>query len=202
MSSNLRIWLTLGAGGLIVLAISTILLHAGIHSVHRTATLYRSHFGRARRERLFLASVGFFLTAAFVRSLTLAIRFQIAGLHDISVRGTHVHHLVWGILILLLIGYLWLARFGTGDTHGSLWLSRATAILYGVGAALTLDEFALWLHLEDVYWTREGRQSIEVLILFGALLSTSIWGHPFFRAILRDLTGVTQHKKPKNPVAP
>lgn len=188
-------WLTLGAGALIAFAVLTLVLHAGIHSIQRTSALYRSHFAHPRRERLFLSSAGFFLTVGIVRSLTLAIHFQIAGLHDISIAGTHVHHLVWGILLLLAIGYLWLAQLGTGDIHGSVWLSRATAVLYGVGAALTLDEFALWLHLEDVYWSREGRQSIEVLILFGALLSMGTWGHQFFRAILRDFTGIGWHTK-------
>ena len=195
MSFNLRMWLTLGAGGLIAFTVLLLLLHAGIHSIQRTIALYRLHFASVRRERLFLASAGFFLTVGIVRSLTLAIHFQIAGLHDISVRGTHVHHLVWGILLLITIGYLWLTQLGTGDIHGSVWLSRVTAILYGVGAALTLDEFALWLHLEDVYWSREGRQSIEVLILFGALLSMGTWGHQFFRAILRDFMDMRWHKK-------
>ena len=56
------------------------------------------------------------------------------------------------------------------------------AILYGVGAALTLDEFALWLNLRDVYWSAEGRSSIDAIILFGALLSASSWGAPLFQS--------------------
>jgi hypothetical protein len=60
------------------------------------------------------------------------------------------------------------------------------AVSYGVGAALTLDEFALWLSLEpDAYWTREGRLSIDAVILFGALLAVGMWGAPFFRAVQR-----------------
>ncbi len=187
-------WIVLGTSGLVLLGILLLVLHARIHSIKRTVAVYRTHFGRAHRERLFLASVGFFVSASVVRLITLAIHFQVAGLHDISLRGTHVHHLVWGILLLLAIGYLWLAKVGIGDPQGSVWLSRATSVLYGVGAALTLDEFALWLHLEDVYWTREGRQSIQVLILFGALLSMGVWGHQFFRAILRDLFRISRQK--------
>lgn len=196
MSFHLRMWIVLGASGLLLLGILLLFLHARIHSIQRTVAVYQAHFGRAHRERLFLASIGFFISASIVRLITLAIHFQVAGLHDISLRGTHVHHLVWGILLLLAIGYLWLARLGIGDPQGSVWLSRATSILYGVGAALTLDEFALWLRLEDVYWTREGRQSIQVLILFGALLSMGVWGHQFFRAILRDLFRMRRHKTP------
>jgi len=55
------------------------------------------------------------------------------------------------------------------------------SILYGAGAALTLDEFALWLNLRDVYWSREGRASIDAIILFGALLAADAWGAPLFQ---------------------
>jgi hypothetical protein len=55
-----------------------------------------------------------------------------------------------------------------------------------VGAALTLDEFALWLRIEDVYWSREGRKSIDAVILFGTLLLISAAGAAFFRATLRE----------------
>ena len=80
------------------------------------------------------------------------------------------------------MGYGWLADIGTGEDNTSLLLSRLMSILYGVGAALTLDEFALWLNLKDVYWSPEGRSSIDAVILFGALLSASAWGAPLFRS--------------------
>ena len=54
------------------------------------------------------------------------------------------------------------------------------AILFGVGAAFTLDEFALWLNLKDVYFVREGRSSIDAVILFGSLLAITTWGAPLF----------------------
>ena len=74
-----------------------------------------------------------------------------------------------------------------GEVGRSLdWPSRLTALLYGVGAALTLDEFALWLRLEDVYWAREGRESIDAVILFGALLAVGTWGGRFFHALVRE----------------
>ena len=63
-------------------------------------------------------------------------------------------------------------------------------MLYGIGAALTLDEFALWLRLEDVYWTREGRESIEAVLLFGALLSVGLWGAAFLRALVAETTRI------------
>ena len=93
----------------------------------------------------------------------------------------HIHHLVWGILILLLVGYGWLMDLGRSHTPTSIFFSRLMSVSYGVGAALTLDEFALWLNLEpDAYWSREGRLSIDAIILFGGLLAicllyTSRW---------------------------
>ena len=134
------------------------------------------------RRRLFVASVSFFLTFAGVRGVVFAIEHQIPPFHFIQQGGRHIHHLVFGILILLLVGYGWLADIGTGEDSSSILLSRLMSILYGVGAALTLDEFALWLNLRDVYWSAEGRSSIDAIILFGALLSASAWGAPLLRS--------------------
>jgi len=104
--------------------------------------------------------------------------------HYIYIRGTHVHHLVWGILLLLAVGFCWLIEVGTGDRASSLFASRLMSLLYGVGAALTLDEFALWLNLQDtVYWTREGRASLDAVLLFGAALLIGIWGRGFLKAL-------------------
>ena len=106
------------------------------------------------RRRLFVASVSFFLTFAGVRAVVYAVLHHIPPFHFIiQPGGRHIHHLVFGILILLLVGYGWLADIGTGEDDSSILLSRIMSILYGVGAALTLDEFALWLNLRDVYWS-------------------------------------------------
>ncbi|HSB75040.1 MAG TPA: hypothetical protein VLC12_05275 [Terriglobales bacterium] len=145
--------------------------------------LYERHVRQTRRERIFLASLSFFLGFALVRLLTHAIRDGFY--HNLSLHGRHIHHLVWGILLLLLVGYSWLLQVGTGQ-GGYTWLGRLTAILYGLGAALTLDEYALWLNLRDVYWEREGQASIHAVIFFGGLLSVGIWGGPFLRALTRD----------------
>jgi hypothetical protein len=134
------------------------------------------------RRRLFVASVSFFLTFAGVRAVVFAVLHQIPPFHFIDHGGHHIHHLVFGIIILLLVGYGWLADIGTGADDSSILLSRLMSILYGVGAALTLDEFALWLNLEDVYWSPQGRSSIDAVILFGALLAASAWGFPLLRS--------------------
>ena len=60
------------------------------------------------------------------------------------------------------------------------------SFLYGAGAALTLDEFALWLNLSDVYWERQGRASIDAVVLFGALLLIGLLGGRFFHSIAQE----------------
>ena len=150
--------------------------------------LYHFHFGNERRERLFLASVGFLLTFAVVRSITHLIRAGVGPFHNVTSGGLHIHHLVWGILLLLAVGYLWLIEAGVGSN----WVASLTAVAYGVGAALTLDEFALWLNLQDVYWARQGRQSVDAVAIFGGLLSMGIWGGPFLFGLGRELRRLTR----------
>jgi hypothetical protein len=145
--------------------------------------IYHFHFQNERRERLFLASLGFLLTFAIVRVITHLIRAGVGPFRNVSSGGLHIHHLVWGILLLLIVGYVWLIEQGTGSN----WLAGVTAIAYGVGAALTLDEFALWLNLQDVYWTGPGRVSIDAVVIFAAGLSLGIWGGPFMREVAEHL---------------
>ncbi len=150
--------------------------------------IYLARLAETRRERLFLASVGFFSAVFVVRAITVAIHLDFGPFHDVAMGGRHIHHLVWGILLLLLSGYGWLLQVGTG-TEGSLrWLGRLMSMTYGVAAALTLDEFALWLNLRDVYWEREGRESFEAMALFGGLLSIGLFGRPFFHGIVKSAT--------------
>jgi hypothetical protein len=81
--------------------------------------------------------------------------------------GLHLHHLVWGIVLLLLSGFLNFALEPAGT-----WL-YVLAAGFGIGAGLTLDEFALWVHLEDVYWSEEGRSSLDAVVvatLIGGLI--------------------------------
>lgn len=137
------------------------------------------------RRRLFIASASFFITFAGVRLLVAAITHHIGPFGWVEFHGRHIHHLVWGILILLAVGYAWLAEIGSGATPTDIFLNRLLTVLYGVGAALTLDEFALWLNLANVYWSPQGRESIDAVILFGAALAAGAWGAPFFSALGR-----------------
>jgi hypothetical protein len=73
--------------------------------------------------------------------------------------GLHIHHLVWGIVAIMATGFLMFSF-----QPDSPW-AEILAVLFGIGCGLTLDEFALWLHLEDVYWTAEGRSSVDAVII-------------------------------------
>src|SRR6184192_4867855 len=174
-----------GLFGLSVLVVGLVLLFLW-HP--RMGELFHRHVRDRPKRRLFLAAVGFFLTLALARGAAYAAARGIAPFHYIYIRGTHVHHLVWGILLLLFVGFGWLIEIGTGTKGSSLFASRLMSLLYGVGAALTLDEFALWLNLEEkVYWTREGRASLDAILLFGAALLIGIWGRDFLRALPSEL---------------
>ena len=61
-------------------------------------------------------------------------------------------------------------------------------MLYGVAAALILDEFALWLNLSDVYWQREGRESYEAMALFGSLLAVGLFGGPLLKGLAKEIS--------------
>ncbi|HET7420443.1 MAG TPA: hypothetical protein VFL27_08680 [Candidatus Dormibacteraeota bacterium] len=149
--------------------------------------VYRFHFQNERRERLFLASVSFLLTFAIVRTITHLIRAGVGPFHNMTTSGgLHIHHLVWGIALLLAVGYVWLLEVGVGSN----WVASLTALAFGVGAALTLDEFALFLNLQDVYWQAQGRESIDAVVIFAGALSAGFWGWPFIRGV----AGLFRHK--------
>ena len=152
----------------------------------RLGFIVRSTIPDRPRRRMFLASVSFLVTFAGVRLLVMLVVRGDGPFQFVTVGGLHIHHLVWGILILLFVGYGWLLDLGRSNSPTAIFMSRLMSISYGVGAALTLDEFALWLNLEpDAYWTRAGRESIDAVILFGGILAVGAWGAPFFLGVNR-----------------
>lgn len=152
----------------------------------RLGFLIRTTIPDRPRRRMFIASVSFLITFAGIRILVHRIVNHEGHFQWVVVRGHHIHHLVWGILILLLVGYGWLLDLGRSHSPLSIFMSRLMSVGYGVGAALTLDEFALWLNLSpDAYWSSEGRLSIDAVIFFGAVLAVGAWGAPFFRGLKR-----------------
>ena len=170
-------------GALILLLFIVLLAAVMLLFLHltRAGRILHERIPDRPRRRLFLAAVSFFITFLGVRLLVWAIVHHIGPFGWVMVGGRHIHHLVWGILLLLAGGYSEMAEIGDGSTPGSLFLSRLISISFGMGAALTLDEFALWLNLSaDAYWTRQGRESIDAVILFGALLAIGARGAPLF----------------------
>ncbi len=146
-------------------------------------SFYERHFADARRERGFLSATGFTVAFATARGITHAIRAGVGPFHNISEGGTHIHHSTFGILGLLGVGYAWTYRYAIGPVPGDRWPSRVAAAAYGVAAALTLDEFALWLDLKDDYWDKQGRKSIDAVAIFGGLLGMGVAG----RSALNEL---------------
>ncbi|NYF78280.1 hypothetical protein [Granulicella arctica] len=168
---------------LIFLGLATVAILLVLHLTKLGVLIHQQIPDRPQR-RLFLASVSFFVTFLAVRLLVMSITHHVGPFGYVEMGGRHIHHLVWGILLLLLSGYGTLAEWGTGDTPQSILLSRLLSLGYGIGAALTLDEFALWLNLDAMaYWSREGRESIDAVVLFGALLAMGAWGAPVFRML-------------------
>jgi hypothetical protein len=177
-----------GTGALILLAFAALVvaLLLVLLELTRLGLLVRATIRDRPRRRMFIASASFAITFVGVRLIVALIRDNKGPFHWVLVGGQHIHHLVWGILILLLVGYGWLMDVGSEHTPLSVFLSRLMAVSYGVGAALTLDEFSLWLSLDpNAYWSHEGRLSIDAVILFGSLLASGAWGAPFFRGLHR-----------------
>jgi hypothetical protein len=92
---------------------------------------------------------------------------------SVTTGDLHIHHLVFGIVLLLLTGFL-----GFAFLPPSPW-AEVLAIGFGIGAGLTLDEFALWLHLEDVYWAEEGRRSVDAVVIAAVFAGLAITASPF-----------------------
>lgn len=124
------------------------------------------------RESAFLVLLAFLVSFLFIRTSARLMRSPRVPWWPGSVEagGVHVHHLVWGISLLLVSGF---AAFVT-DLEAPWW--QITAIGFGIGAGLTLDEFALWVYLKDVYWSAEGRDSIDAVIVAAILAGLVVSG--------------------------
>jgi hypothetical protein len=121
------------------------------------------HFLDDRGQRSGFILLGAFLGAfLFIRTSARLIRSPKITWWPGSVKtksGLHLHHLVWGICLMMSSGFLNFAL-----KPGSPW-AEVLAAAFGIGAGLTLDEFALWVRLEDVYWSQEGRISLDAVVV-------------------------------------
>jgi hypothetical protein len=140
------------------------------------AAAYDRHIQVPGKEIHFLILVAFVCSFGFIRGSAHMIRAQVSWWPgNVETKGgTHIHHLVWGILLLLVTGYL-----GIAVDLGDPWL-ELVAVAFGIGMGLTLDEFALWLNLEDVYWQAKGRESIDAVVVTTALLGIALLGLQFW----------------------
>jgi hypothetical protein len=92
----------------------------------------------------------------------------------VSDSGVHLHHLVFGIVTMMIAGTLGFAA------HGESPWAEICGLLFGIGAGLTIDEFALWVYLDDVYWAEEGRSSIDATVIAAAAMGLVVLGvNPF-----------------------
>ena len=148
-------------------------------------TAYTNAFDSHCEERRLIGAATFAGTFVLTRTITHAIRAGRGPFRNITPGGRHIHHMTFGILGLLGVGYAWLNDVGTPEDPIA---SRVTAFFFGAGAALTLDEFALWLNLQDDYWTKQGRESIDAVIVFGSLLAVAASGH----RLARELGGLAR----------
>jgi hypothetical protein len=178
-----RRWARLSVGIVVVLFVWLVVLGAGQVVLSTLIPDVRRAYARdiidTGKEPAFLLTLAFSLTFGVVRLITYRIHYERARLfRNVTTKGgLHVHHLVPGMVIVLFSGYLGLVLVGHPRTE-------LLALLFGIGAALVLDEFALLLRLADVYWEPEGRESIDAVVLAGGvcllyLLGLGFWPHVF-----------------------
>jgi hypothetical protein len=125
------------------------------------------------KQGLFLVLVGFIVSFAFIRMSTRLMRSPKVPWWPgsvVSESGVHLHHLVFGIVTMMASGAIGFTVLGD-----SPWM-EICALAFGVGAGLTIDEFALWVYLEDVYWAEEGRVSIDATVIAAAAMGLILLG--------------------------
>ncbi|MFE2585659.1 hypothetical protein [Streptomyces sp. NPDC059378] len=119
---------------------------------------------------LLLALMSFVVTFAVTRVVTRMIRAGRGPFGNVKAGGLHIHHVVPGVVLTVAGGFGAVASGREGFPAG------LSAVVFGIGAGLVLDEFALILHLDDVYWSEEGRKSVEAVVLTAALVGLLLSG--------------------------
>ncbi len=152
----------------------------------RLRELYDKYIVDGGREQRFVILGSFLGTFALVRFITHSIRahrFRWLLRNFTSGGGSfHLHHLVFGILGLIGSGEL-----ASGFDLKSRRRRNLLAYLFGASTALTVDEFALWLNLQDVYWAKEGRESVDAAIITAAGAFFVFDGRALFGAMGKDI---------------
>ncbi|MFI5974681.1 hypothetical protein [Streptomyces sp. NPDC051452] len=141
---------------------------------------WERNIGEPGKLPLLLALSAFVLTFVVTRVITRLIRAGRGPFGNVKAGGLHIHHVVPGVILTVVGGFGAVAS----DRHGAG--GAIAAVVFGIGAGLVLDEFALILHLDDVYWSEEGRKSVEVVVLTAALVGLLLAGFSPFG--VNDLT--------------
>lgn len=156
-------------------------LHPGFHLRKRMVAAYQQHVDY-RREAALRMWLAFIVSFAVLRFITYGIRYHFLPFRNIVTSGgLHIHHFVWGIFIVLIVGFL---SITINSPRLHVWL----APLFGLGAALIIDEFALWLNLRDVYWAKEGRISVDLGIIIAASFGLYYAAYRFWNQVAREVT--------------
>jgi hypothetical protein len=156
-------------------------------TVASVASAYRDAIVDTGRETQFLFFASFLVSFGFIRTSAHMIRANVSWWPgNVDVGGTHIHHLVWGILLLLICGYV-----GVAIHPGDPWRD-VVAVGFGIGTGLTLDEFALWLNLKDVYWSKQGRRSIDAVIVAAAVSGVLLVGLRGWIDVTTDVANAVQ----------
>lgn len=119
---------------------------------------------------LLLALTAFVVTFLVTRIITRMIRAGKGPFRNIETGAVHIHHVVPGVVLTVIGGFCAVA----GGQHG--FGAAVAAVVFGMGAGLVMDEFALIVHLDDVYWTEAGRKSVEVVVLTAAVAGLFLLG--------------------------
>jgi hypothetical protein len=144
-----------------------------------TTTYAQEVVDPGKQPQLFFL-LAFLATFGIVRGITHAIRAERFGLKNVAMGNTHIHHLVWGILLLIACGYCAIAL----DFFPS---REVLAIGLGIGVGLTLDEFALWLELRDVYWSPQGRLSVDAVVVTAVVAGLVLLGLHFWISLTEQV---------------
>jgi hypothetical protein len=141
------------------------------------ADFWQDQLVEHNRQALFLVLVGFLGSFVFIRISTRLMRSPKVPWWPgsiVSEGGVHLHHLVFGIVTMMIAGTIGFALMGA-----SPWF-EVCALAFGIGVGLTIDEFALWVHLDDVYWAEEGRRSIDATVVAAVVMALLVFGvRPF-----------------------
>ncbi|MEI6221362.1 MAG: hypothetical protein WCP97_01215 [bacterium] len=133
---------------------------------------YNVLISKRKKKTTFWVLASFLPTFVFTRLLVYTQPWLF-----VMIRGTHIHHFTWGIIILAISGYLALLN------HEPRFQARI-ALLYGCGLALAFDEFGMWLQLRDDYWVR---QSYDAITIITAFLVAIVYFSDFWLKLFRQL---------------